>query len=156
MPNGNNQVLSTKNAEYPMCRTEIKTFTIPRGDMLVAKENIITGQMPGRIVIGILESDAYHRNWKNVRSSLKVSIWIIMSPLVMVSDFRAAYHWYRSCRILKRLQCNHYPVLSIWAGQCRIRSHKQRHSSTRDEIHRSFTIFCYGICLRRIRLSARD
>ena len=71
--NGNNQALSTKNAKYPMRRTEIKTFTIPRGDMYVVKENMFTGQMPRKIVIGIPQSDAYQGNCKNARSALKIS-----------------------------------------------------------------------------------
>ena len=69
--NGNNQALSTKNAKYPMRRTEIKTFTIPRGDMHVVKENMFSGQMPRRIVIGILESDAYHGNSKKCPFNFK-------------------------------------------------------------------------------------
>ena len=41
-----NQALSTKIAEYPIRRTKMKPFTIPRGDMDGVKENIFTGQIP--------------------------------------------------------------------------------------------------------------
>ena len=54
-----------------MRRTEIKTFTIPRGDIHVVKENMFSGQMPRRIVIGILESDTYHGHCKKMPVQLQ-------------------------------------------------------------------------------------
>lgn len=69
--NRHNLSLNSQNAKYPMRRTEIKTFTIPQGDMHVVKENMYTGQMPRRIVIGVLESDAYHGNFKKCPFNFK-------------------------------------------------------------------------------------
>ena len=59
--NGNNQALSTMIAKHPMRQTKIKTFTISRGDMHAVKK-YLHWTNTHRIVIGVLESEAYYGN----------------------------------------------------------------------------------------------
>ena len=61
--NRHNLSRNNHNVKYTTLRTEIKTITIPQGNMHVVKENMYTGH-GARIVIRVLESDAYHGNFK--------------------------------------------------------------------------------------------
>ena len=47
-------------AQYPLRRVEVKTFTIPRGSRSVIKENLFWGQLPTRLVFGVVDNDAYN------------------------------------------------------------------------------------------------
>ena len=64
-PNPAVQLAHTKallhgTAKYPLRRVEVKTFTIPRGNRLVIKENLFLGQLPTRLVFGVVDNDAYN------------------------------------------------------------------------------------------------
>lgn len=54
-----NKLLQTRNAIYPIRRGEIKTFSIPAGSMQATKENLFTGKLPRRLVIAMVDSDAF-------------------------------------------------------------------------------------------------
>ena len=41
-------------------RVELKSFTIPAGNLSIVKENLFLGQLPNRIVFGIVDNDAYN------------------------------------------------------------------------------------------------
>jgi hypothetical protein len=45
---------------YPMKKVEIKTFSIATGTMQVINENLITGQVPDRVIVGIVSSQNLH------------------------------------------------------------------------------------------------
>jgi hypothetical protein len=47
---------------YPMKKVEIKTFSIATGCMQVVNENLLTGQVPDRIILGLLNSQDIHGN----------------------------------------------------------------------------------------------
>ena len=57
--NEHNKQLQSRNAIYPFRRGEIKTFSIPSGSMQVIRENLFTGRLPRRLVIGLIESAAF-------------------------------------------------------------------------------------------------
>ena len=64
-PNPAVQLAHTKallhgTAKYPLRRVEVKTFTIPRGNRSVIKENLFLGQLPTRLVFGVVDNDAYN------------------------------------------------------------------------------------------------
>ena len=64
-PNPAVQLAHTKallhgTAKYPLRRVEVKSFTIPRGNQSAIKENLFLGQLPSRLVFGVVDNDAYN------------------------------------------------------------------------------------------------
>ena len=60
------KALEKANAKYPFRRVECKTFSIPRGNLDVSQENVFLGQVPSRLVLGIVDNDAFNgTNAKN-------------------------------------------------------------------------------------------
>ena len=47
-------------ASYPLRRVEVKTFTIPQGNLSWVKENVFLGQLPKRMVVGLIENTAFN------------------------------------------------------------------------------------------------
>ena len=54
------RALEVGNAKYPIRRAVCKTFTVPQGNLNFSQENLFTGQMPTRIVLGCVDNDAYN------------------------------------------------------------------------------------------------
>ena len=54
------KALETSNAKYPIRRVVCKTFSIPRGFSDVSHEKLFSGQLPARIVIGLVSNDAFN------------------------------------------------------------------------------------------------
>ena len=52
--------LERMTAKYPVCRVETKVFSIPRGNMMANQENLFLGQLPKRLVIGMVENTAFN------------------------------------------------------------------------------------------------
>ena len=52
-----------KHAIYPLSRTEVRTFTIPAANLSAQEENLFSGQLPRRIIIGMVESQAYEGSY---------------------------------------------------------------------------------------------
>ncbi len=57
---GHAKALEVGNARYPLTRVETKAFSIPAGTMSFSKDNLFLGQLPQRIVIGLVDNDAYN------------------------------------------------------------------------------------------------
>ena len=55
-----NQRLNTETAKYPLRRVEVKTFTIARGTLSKIEDHLFQGQMPKRIVIGLVDNAAFN------------------------------------------------------------------------------------------------
>lgn len=55
-----NRVLAKRNAVFPMKRSEIKTYSIPRDVNGFNLHNVYTGVLPDLLVIGFVEQDAFH------------------------------------------------------------------------------------------------
>ena len=53
--------LERMSAKYPLCRVETKVFSIPKHNMMANQENSFLGQLPNRMVIGMVENTAF--NW---------------------------------------------------------------------------------------------
>ena len=47
-------------AKYPMRRGIVSSFTVPANSLSFNKENLITGQLPRRIVLGMVANDAFN------------------------------------------------------------------------------------------------
>jgi hypothetical protein len=60
------KALENGNAKYPIRRCICKTYTIPTGNLDHSQESLFTGQLPTRIVVGLVDNDAYNgRRAKN-------------------------------------------------------------------------------------------
>ena len=51
------------NARYPISRVETKMFSIPQGNQSIDHENIFLNQIPKRLIIGLIDSGAYHGSY---------------------------------------------------------------------------------------------
>ena len=61
IPNQHNKMLTQgKHAKYPVRRGVVSTFTIPNGFMSINKDNVIMGQLPRRIVVGLVSNQAFN------------------------------------------------------------------------------------------------
>ena len=59
--NEHNQLLNGGHlAKYPIRRSVVTTYTIPQGTMSANKDNIIMGQLPRRIVLGLVSNKAFN------------------------------------------------------------------------------------------------
>ena len=53
------QLLVTKPAKYPITRVEVKVFHLPKGQNSFTHDNLILGNLPKRICIGIVDNKAF-------------------------------------------------------------------------------------------------
>src|SRR5215475_15878813 len=54
------QALEHGNMKYPVRRAVVKTFTVTNGLLNFAQENVFTGQLPTRVVIGFVANNAFN------------------------------------------------------------------------------------------------
>lgn len=54
-----NSTLKTKNAIYPMLRSEMTSLTLPQGIMQYTKENLSRGPLPKRVFIALVDAKGY-------------------------------------------------------------------------------------------------
>jgi len=54
------KALELGNAKYPIRRVICKTFTIPRGNLDFSQENLFSGQLPTRLVLGMVDNDSFN------------------------------------------------------------------------------------------------
>ena len=56
---GHINALNKTSAKYPIRRVETKVFSIPKGNLSANQENLFLGQLPKRVVIGLVENTAF-------------------------------------------------------------------------------------------------
>jgi hypothetical protein len=54
------KALERANAKYPIRRVVCKTFTVPAGYLDVSHEKLFSGQLPTRMVVGLVRNDAFN------------------------------------------------------------------------------------------------
>ena len=59
---GHEDGLKLKPAQYPIIRKECKSFAIPQGQAQFKQDNIFLGQLPSRVVIAMVDGDAFSGN----------------------------------------------------------------------------------------------
>lgn len=59
-----NQILKTVNAKYPFQRTRLHTYHIPQGSTFFRQDQLFQNERPDKILIGIVESVAFHGSEK--------------------------------------------------------------------------------------------
>ena len=52
--------LSRTTAKYPIRRVEVKTFTIPRGQHSMIEDHLFQGQLPKRLILGMVSNEAFN------------------------------------------------------------------------------------------------
>ena len=65
------KALEKANAKYPIRRVECKTFSIPRWNLDVSQENMFLGQVPSRLVLGIVDNDVFNGTYAKNSFNLK-------------------------------------------------------------------------------------
>lgn len=58
------RALQKDTAKYPMKRVLIKSFAIPTGSMHAVQDNLFLSQLPTRLVIGLVSSEAFNGAYK--------------------------------------------------------------------------------------------
>jgi len=54
------KALERSNAKYPLRRVIVKTFTVSAGNLQFCNENLFSGEIPSRLVIGLVENSAFN------------------------------------------------------------------------------------------------
>ena len=52
--------LESENAKYPITRIVCKTFTVGAGNLNFIQESLFTGQLPVRMLVGMVDNDAFN------------------------------------------------------------------------------------------------
>ncbi len=55
--------LEKSTAKYFIRRVDTKVFSVPRGNLMANQENLFLGQLPKRIIIGMVDNDAYNGSY---------------------------------------------------------------------------------------------
>ncbi|XP_072051654.1 uncharacterized protein F54H12.2-like [Amphiura filiformis] len=50
-------------AKYPIRRVDVKSFSIPQGNLSFVRESLFTGQIPRRIIFGLVDNTAYNGSY---------------------------------------------------------------------------------------------
>jgi len=54
------KALENGTAKYPIRRVVCKTFTVPTGFRNIGHEKLFSGQLPTRVVVGLVTNEAYN------------------------------------------------------------------------------------------------
>lgn len=57
------KALEHGNMKYPIRRALVKTFTVTQGLLNFTHENVFTGQLPSRVVVGFVTNDAFNGSY---------------------------------------------------------------------------------------------
>ena len=66
---GHVKAFDKTSCKYPIRRVEVKVDTVPRGNMNYVQDNMFLGQLPKRLVIACVDSDALNGT---IRKSLSI------------------------------------------------------------------------------------
>jgi hypothetical protein len=58
------KALERSNAKYPLRRVIVKTFTVSTGNLDFSQENLFSGQLPTRLVLGFVDNDAFNGSYR--------------------------------------------------------------------------------------------
>jgi hypothetical protein len=61
------KTLENGKAKYPIRRVISKSFTIPAGYLDVSHEKLFSGQLPARLIVGLVDNRAYNGDPKEIR-----------------------------------------------------------------------------------------
>ena len=61
---GHNAGLEVADSVYPFARTDIRTSNIAEGNFGITLEDMWQGEVPSRLVVGFVKSQAYNGDYK--------------------------------------------------------------------------------------------
>jgi len=64
------KALQKSTANYPLRHVEVKSFTLPRGNLSWTKESVFLGQLPKRLIVGFMDNDAYNGSFQKKKTSI--------------------------------------------------------------------------------------
>ena len=71
------KALEHANATYPLRRVECKTFSITTGNYDAVQENLYMGQIPYRVIVGLIDTDAFNGSFARIRTTSRITkSWI--------------------------------------------------------------------------------
>ena len=134
------KALEVGNAKYPVRRIVCKTFTVPAGNLNFTQENVFAGQLPTRVVVGMVDNDAfngvYDKNPFNFKhydlTSLKLYLDGHEAHSIKPIEMNFATHQY----------INGY--LSLFSGVGKLRRDEGNEIS-RDDYVSGYTLFAFDL-----------
>ena len=75
---GHVKALEKTSCKYPIRRVEVKVDMVPRGNMKYVQNNMFLGQLPKRLVIALVDSDALNgtlRTTLSILSTTRSTLW---------------------------------------------------------------------------------
>jgi hypothetical protein len=75
---GHVKALEMTSCKYPIRRIEVKVDTVPGGNMNYVQDKMFLGQLPNRLVIGCVDSEALGMSQNTNRTSLPTSSLLII------------------------------------------------------------------------------
>ena len=58
------QALTKETAKYPLKRVTVKTFSIPGGNLSATQDNLFLTQLPNRVLVSLVDSDAFNGHFQ--------------------------------------------------------------------------------------------
>ena len=131
--------LENGNAKYPLRRVICKTFTVPRGNLDCSQENLFSGQLPTRLVIGCVDNDAFNGNYQKNPFNFK---HFSLSQLKIYMDGQQ-----QSVRPLElNFENNHYinAYMSLFSGTGK-QFTDEGNQIHREDYARGYTLYAFDL-----------
>jgi hypothetical protein len=77
---GHMKALEKTSCKYPVRRVEVKVDTVPTANMNYVQDNMFLGQLPKRLVIACVDSDALNALLGKIRSISNTCLDLISHP----------------------------------------------------------------------------
>ena len=134
------KALEIGNAKYPVRRVVCKTYTIPAGNLNSVQENMFSGPLPTRVVIGFVDNAAYNGSYALNPFNFK---HYSMANLTLYVDGQAGYK-------VKPLELNFAQGLYINAYMTLFSGLDKLYKDERNDISRveyanGFSLFAFDL-----------
>jgi len=134
------KAMEVGNAKYPVRRVVCKTFTVSRGNLNFTQENVFSGQLPTKVVIGLVDNAAYNGSYALNPFNFK---HFNMSNLTLYLDGQQSH-------VIKPLEldfANNLYIsgyMTLFAGLEKL--HKDEGNDiSRDDFANGYTLFAYDL-----------
>ena len=134
------KALEIGNAKYPLHRIVCKTFTVPQGNLNFTQENVFSSQLPTRLVIGLVDNDAFNGSYTKNPFNFK---HYNLSNLNLYLDGQQSHQ-------IKPLEMNFVEkqyitgYLSLFAGVEKLHR-DEGNDITREEYANGFTLYAFDL-----------
>lgn len=134
------KALEHTNAKYPIRRVICKSFTVPAGFLDISHEKLFSGQMPTRLVVGIVRNDAFNgnlaRNPFNFQhfKLTEISVYVDGQQQQNIKPLRSDF--------TNKLYINSY--LSLFSGTGKLNK-DDGNNIDRDEYGNGYTLYAFDL-----------